>query len=228
MVGSLLFAVASSIGIIISGFWLLFFLFEDRNDPEPTFLITKTFALGMIAAGAAAFIEHLIASRFFGLIAIENYSFTALLSNGFVEETMKFMVVLLFVRRSRFLDEPIDLMIYLITAALGFAAVENLLFFNSVRSIEELIGLASLRFVGATLMHALSSGLLGYFWAKRRLLFGLPFVSLLHALFNYLILKLGPTIFPTILLIVMAIAMFVDFDKLKEYYERRKFRKSLR
>jgi len=105
--------------------------------------------------------------------------------------------------------------------------VENLFFFNSVRSIEELIGLASLRFVGATLMHALASGILGYLWAKRRLVFGLLLVSLLHAIFNYLILKLGPTIFPTILLVVMAIAMFADFDKLKEYYERRKFRKSL-
>ena len=140
---------------------------------------------------------------------------------------MKFLVVLLFIRKSRFLDEPIDLMIYMITAALGFAAVENLFFFNSVRSIEELIGLASLRFVGATLMHALASGILGYLWAKRRLIFGLISVSLLHAVFNYLILKLGPTIFPTILLVVMAIAMFADFDKLKEYYERRKFRKSL-
>ncbi len=227
MVGSLLFAIASSIGIIISGFWLIFFLFEDRKNPEPPFLITKTFLLGMLAAGFAVCIEHLLSFRFFGLVGIANYSFPALLSNSFVEEIMKFLVVLLFIRRSRFLDEPIDLMIYMITAALGFAAVENLFFFNSVRSIEELIGLASLRFVGATLMHALASGILGYLWAKRRLIFGLLLVSLLHAVFNYLILKLGPTIFPTILLVVMAIAMFADFDKLKEYYERRKFRKSL-
>jgi RsiW-degrading membrane proteinase PrsW (M82 family) len=227
MVGSLLFAIASSIGIIISGFWLIFFLFEDRKNPEPPFLITKIFLLGMLAAGFAVCIEYLLSSRFFGLVGIANYSFPALLSNGFVEEIMKFLVVLLFIRKSRFLDEPIDLMIYMITAALGFAAVENLFFFNSVRSIEELIGLASLRFVGATLMHALASGILGYLWAKRRLIFGLISVSLLHAVFNYLILKLGPTIFPTILLVVMAIAMFAGFDKLKEYYERRKFRKSL-
>jgi RsiW-degrading membrane proteinase PrsW (M82 family) len=227
MVGSFLFAIASSIGIIISGFWLIFFLFEDRKDPEPPFLITKIFLLGMLAAGFAVCIEYLLSLRFFGLVGIANYSFPALLSNSFVEEIMKFLVVLLFIRKSRFLDEPIDLMIYMITAALGFAAVENLFFFNSVRSIEELIGLASLRFVGATLMHALASGILGYLWAKRRLIFGLISVSLLHAVFNYLILKLGPTIFPTILLVVMAIAMFADFDKLKEYYERRKFRKSL-
>jgi RsiW-degrading membrane proteinase PrsW (M82 family) len=226
VVGSLLFAIASSIGIVLSGFWLLFFLFEDRKDPEPTFLITRIFFLGMLAAGLAAYLEQTLASQVFPLLSVGRYSISSLLANGFLEELMKFLVVLFFIRYSKFLDEPIDLMIYMITAALGFAAVENLLFFHSVQSIEELIGLASLRFVGATLMHALASGLLGYFWAKRRLLFGFITVTLLHALFNYLILKVGPTIFPTILLVIMAIVMFADFDKLKDYYERRKFRKS--
>ena len=117
-------------------------------------------------------------------------------------------------------DEPVDAMIYMIVAALGFAAVEN------IAAAAKGSGLAfettSLRFIGATLLHTISSGLLGYYWAKeiitkRRvfLYIGFALATVLHVIFNYLILNYEPVVVPTTFLIVAALLILYDFEKLK-------------
>ena len=126
-------------------------------------------------------------------------------------------------------DEPIDAMVYMIIAGLGFAAVENIAsvakgiipFGGGPNGVE----IASLRFVGATLLHSLASALVGYYWglamrdkAKLGWLIaeGIGVATLLHAIFNSLIIKYGPETFVATLLLVAA-AFFVlnDFEKLK-------------
>src|SRR3989344_4541791 len=72
---------------------------------------------------------------------------------------------------SKYFDEPIDAMIYMLTASLGFAAAENIFvvldaIFNNGAAAEGIFGIIVFRFVGATLLHALSSSIVGYFWAK--------------------------------------------------------------
>ena len=135
------------------------------------------------------------------------------------------------VRKSRFFDEPIDAMIYMITAALGFAMVENIAVALSTSNIQEAISAMTLRFVGATLLHVLTSGIIGYYWAKSLILKnqflvigrwpliikGLILASLLHMIFNYLILvsKEQILIYPTIFLIIIALFLFWDFEKIK-------------
>jgi len=219
-----LILISSVVGVLLGGFWLVFFLFEDRKKPEPRSLITETFLLGIATALAAAGLEYLLAGVF-GFAGNRAYLPLPIFLNGSIEEILKFLAVFLFVRKSRFFDEPVDFMVYMITVALGFAAIENLLFLHTVTSLDELFSLASLRLIGATLMHALSSGLLGYFWAKKRLFQGIAAASLLHGFFNYLILNFGPMFFPTILLVGVSFALFGDFDKLKnikKIYERRR------
>ncbi|PIU98790.1 hypothetical protein COS60_01185, partial [Candidatus Wolfebacteria bacterium CG03_land_8_20_14_0_80_39_317] len=125
---------------------------------------------------------------------------------------------------SPFFDEPIDAMIYMITAALGFAMVENIAIMFNIKILSEAFSIITLRFVGATLLHALSSGLVGYYWAKgiisnrtKLLVFkGIVFATLLHMVFNYLILSFKETlIYPTIFLIIVALLIFWDFEKIK-------------
>jgi RsiW-degrading membrane proteinase PrsW (M82 family) len=119
-------------------------------------------------------------------------------------------------------DEPIDAMIYMITAALGFAAVENVAAIYAT-SMPNILETTTLRFFGATLLHTLSSGLIGYYWAKsilannskKILIFGLMFGTSLHAVFNYLIIRYEPVIVPTIFLIIFALFILHDFEKLK-------------
>ena len=99
-------------------------------------------------------------------------------------------------------DEPIDTVIYMITAALGFAALENILFLIAPVTGGDVVGgvvTGSLRFVGATLLHVVSSAIVGIFIAfvfyRSRFvkfvfgLAGLLFAIVLHTVFNLSIIE---------------------------------------
>ncbi|MGB9763651.1 MAG: PrsW family glutamic-type intramembrane protease, partial [Minisyncoccia bacterium] len=114
----------------------------------------------------------------------------------------KFLSATLILKKNKYFDEAIDAMIYLIVLALGFALVENIL-----ATSEDLITnngllvafqIAALRFVFADLIHALSSGLIGFFWAlslvkkkKAYLFWGLISGIILHFVFDLVIIKSG-------------------------------------
>jgi RsiW-degrading membrane proteinase PrsW (M82 family) len=211
------------IGFLLSSIWLVFFLLEDKEKPEPKSAITKTFVFGIISALAAAGLEKLF-SLGAPLIGIAEYSITSIGINAFIEELVKFLVVFVFISRSCCFDEPVDRMVYMITAALGFAVAENFFFLMNAATAEEVIGLSVLRFIGATLMHALASGLLGYMWARRKLLFGLILATAIHAIFNLLVLGFGPEFYPTVFLVLIAFILFYQFDKIKAYYHEKQKR----
>jgi len=120
-------------------------------------------------------------------------------------------------------------MIYMMTAALGFAALENILFIFPVfhQGIAAGIEITTSRFFGANLLHALSSGIVGFFLARaffspRRhhaIAFGVVIAALLHALFNYLIIireVLAEGIFYIVLLLsLMLVVVLIDFHRLR-------------
>jgi len=87
-----------------------------------------------------------------------------------VEEVVKFLMTRLMLFKNKVFDEPIDAMIYLIVIALGFAFFENFLvvFDNYLNEIAllETIGVLVYRFIGANLLHVVSSGIIGFYWAK--------------------------------------------------------------
>jgi RsiW-degrading membrane proteinase PrsW (M82 family) len=104
--------------------------------------------------------------------------------------------------RTKYIDEPIDWPIYLITAALGFAALENGLFLLRPLSLgQNTVGLLTgeLRFLGSTLLHTISSGTLGIalgismhmqgFKRKLYVIFGLIVAITLHSVFNFFIIR---------------------------------------
>lgn len=175
----------------------------------------------MISALAAVATE-----KAFGIcctaLKLSEYSLFSLSGNALIEEFIKLAVVFVFISASKYFDEPVDRMIYMIVAALGFATVENFFFLSNAVSVTELAGLSILRFVGATLMHALASGILGYMWAKKKLLWGLIVATAIHTGFNYLILAKGPEMWPTAFLLLIAFILFYEFDRIKQYYYERK------
>ena len=148
---------------------------------------------------------------------------------AFIEEYMKYWVVKNSVLTKPDFDEPHDSIIYMITAALGFAAMENILIAFKVypEGFGAALGIISLRFTGATLLHALASGIVGYFlglawffyhFKKQIVAFGLILASFLHLIFNYLIF-LNPSAAlagNTLLLLGMMVFLLILFDKLKE------------
>jgi len=220
-------------GFLPSFIWLFFFLKED-DHPEPKNMIAKVFVYGFVIAMTAVIFQYFF-KDILGIFNIGENNFISFLVLAGVEEILKFVAVYLSVAKSKFFDESIDAMIYMITAALGFAAMEN--FFLAADSLikngglsGEIFTILTLRFVGATLLHALSSGIVGYYWAKvmatgqrlvmgcRLLVVGLITATALHAVFNYSIITLdGAKIvfYPLLFLIIIALFIFKDFDKIK-------------
>ena len=114
----------------------------------------------------------------------------------------KFLIIYLIAFKSKFFDEPIDALIYLITGALGFSALENTLYLVNV-IIEDGVTLGALnmnlRFLGATLLHIVSSAAVGvalafsfYKQKKFRKIFivaGIAGATALHTVFNLFIIN---------------------------------------
>ena len=192
---TLFFAIAG--GFIPSLLWLWFWLKEDSH-PEPRSALISTFIAGMFAVPIAMILEYLVLLPA-GLVG--SFSF---LVWAFIEEILKYGAA----RKTAFckscFDEPIDAVIYMITAALGFASLENTLFiiktFND-GGILSGVDIGNMRFIGATLLHTASSAIVGAFIAfslrknkknmKRNTIIGIVVAGLLHFAFNYLIIESG-------------------------------------
>ena len=223
------------LGAAPSILWLLYFLRQDKH-PEPKRLIVRVFLLGMLATIPAIFLEkelHAIL-RQFRLSDVQFYFLYFIFGVALVEELFKFFTTRIGIFSNRNLDEPVDVMIYIITAALGFAAYENILLLlrlGPVYPVADIIWITAFRFIGATFLHALASGLFGYFLAislfsRKRTwlpysLIGLTLATVLHGLFNFYIYTIGADkifhlIFPTIVLVVIAFFVTLAFRKLKQ------------
>lgn len=221
-----------TLGTLPSLLWLVYWLRRDCH-PEPKVLIAKTLLLGIILSPLAIVFQLLfvqIVARIIGIdAALISESPWFYLWAALVEELVKYAVVFLVVLRSPDFDEPVDAMVYMLTAALGFAAMENILVMSRVMGdgVAATVGVWSLRFAGATLLHALSSALLGYFIAlawfyfrNRWQLFsvGLILATLFHWAFNLFISQMHESVsllFSTGLLMVMAFLVSALFDKIK-------------
>ena len=185
-------------GILPALAWLWFWLREDATHPEPRKLIALAFLSGMVCVVIVIPIEQYVGG--FVLDSRLKFSFWSA-----IEEITKFSAALLTVLWQKDNDEPIDAVIYMLTVALGFAAAENTLFLLSPLSGEtvfQTIITGNLRFVGATLLHLLSSATIGValgisFYKPRmtRVYYavcGVILAILLHSAFNFLILNTPP------------------------------------
>lgn len=158
MLSGTTFFYAVIAGLLPSLIWLFFWIREDTAHAEPRYLLVGTFFGGMLAVIASIFAEKYVADFVFD----ETLRYTLWAA---AEEILKFVAVAVIALKTAHNDEPIDAMIYCVVVALGFAAVENMLFAMgplSDGSIAESIVRINLRFIGATLVHMVSSAAIGY------------------------------------------------------------------
>ena len=187
--------------------WLFFYLQKDAN-PEPKDMVFLVFLLGAAMGPVAIFVQYFcvklipVFANFFNLGFLLTGNTSLLFLNIILiaplsEEFLKYLVVRWQVLKNPAFDEPVDAMIYLIVSALGFASIENVLniFFMPGMTSQLAISQSTARFLSATLLHALSSGILGYFIAysflnlkKKRILFwtGFSLAVIFHGFYNYL------------------------------------------
>ena len=224
-------------GFVPSIIWLAFYLRKDAH-PEPNSVIRKVFFWGMLATLPAIALELALRSLFSFLPFSEGVILILYIFLGvaLVEEILKFLVVRFAVYKDKALDEPVDVMLYMIIAALGFAAFENILILFGLGAsspISSILALTLVRLVGATLLHALASGAFGYFLArsffdtKKKYLYVavvLFVATLLHGLFNFYILEVegvAKLVVPAIILIGLAIFVSISFKQLQKIIKLR-------
>jgi RsiW-degrading membrane proteinase PrsW (M82 family) len=186
---------ALAAGILPTLAWLWFWLREDRFQPEPRGLLLLTYVAGGLMVFLVLPLESFI--RSVGFVGPQ-----LLLLFALIEELAKFAVVFVIDFHSSYLDEPIDYAIYLITGALGFATVENVMFLYNPEyqtTISFIIKTGTLRFLGATILHSMLAATLGiiigfvFYKSKpvrrRFTILGLVIVTILHTLFNSFIIE---------------------------------------
>lgn len=210
-------------GILPVLLWLWFWLKEDARHPEPRGLIMLSFIAGMAAVLVALPLEK------FALRLIQETT-QLIVAWSIIEEVLKFAAVIFIAMRTRFFDEPADALVYMITAALGFAALENTLFLLGPFSDGQItagVVTGNLRYLGAALLHVAASGavgvLIGLTFYKGRFaktisaLFGLSIAVLLHTLFNFFIIKdNGANMFLVFLYLWITIVVIIFFfERLK-------------
>lgn len=195
---------------IVGGFlppllWLYFLLKEDSRCPEPRSMIIGTFIVGMLVLPLVIPFQQYICSLLQACPIVEGKIFPQPVALWFwsaFEELFKYAAVAAFVLWRRSVDESIDYVVYMITAALGFAALENALFLLGPLMNGEIansVVTGNIRFIGASLLHVVASSLigfaLGFSFMKPRIVRiayvvgGVILAITLHALFNILIIS---------------------------------------
>lgn len=232
----LIYIIYIILGLLPSLIWLTFYLKEDKH-PEPKKMILKIFFWGAVITVPVFFVQ-------IGLVnllelttlsptiqSIIRWFFIIALS----EELFKYLVVRVKIFNSPNFDEPVDIMLYMVVSALGFAAVENILYLSSITgqlSFDETVSRALIiilvRFVGATFLHTLCSAFIGYAiavsfsTAKKRYLpfiIGMSGAVLLHGLYNYSLMLIGGNmkiIYPSIIIIILSSLIFPGFSRLQK------------
>jgi len=227
-------------GMLPSVIWLFYWLKEDEAHPEPNKLILTAFLFGMLTVPIAVVLQWLFNTLILKGVPVEVMFHTAYIPTIVVlilwavtEEVLKYIAAYFAALKKKENDEPTDVMIYLITASLGFAALENILYLFSPileGNFTRALITGGSRFIGATLLHVGATSIIGVFVAfsyyknnrvKKNYLFtGFLLSILLHTAFNSFILSTEQFMFvgmATVWIVVVVIILL--FEKIKKIYK---------
>lgn len=183
-------------GILPALAWLFFWIrSEDKKDREPFSLIIMVFLIGMLSVAIAVPLEHAVVPY------IKDQT-TLTITWAAIEELVKYLAIIIMIKGISEVNDPIDYAMYFIAGALGFAGLENIMFLMNpdvVANTSLKLMTGNLRYLGSTLLHAVSTGIIGiglglsYYqnWKNKfsYLLGGLLAAVALHGLFNLFIMN---------------------------------------
>jgi len=191
-----------TVWIVLSGiiapalFWIGYFYYKDRFQPEPILKIGTCYLLGILTGILCLKFFHFL--YFLGIpddpsIYMETDRMRYLLYNitlvGGIEEFFKFLPFLIALRFKAF-DEKVDGFVYASTIALGFASYENS-FYLVYMSGPEMLG----RAFASPLSHTIFASIWGYAIGCAKInqrsilkaaVISLPAAAVFHGLFNFL------------------------------------------
>lgn len=185
-------------GFLPAILWLIFWLREDSRNPESNILILKTFLAGSVAVILVLPFQKIVADNFPGMGLI------TFLLWAIIEESFKFLAAYFIAIKNHEDNEPLDPMIFMITAALGFVALENALFIINPLIQNNILGgvlTGNMRFIGSSLLHTISSATIGvafslnFYKPKMKkvvwVIFAFALAVFFHTIFNIYIINQG-------------------------------------
>ena len=159
--------IATIIAFLPAMFYLLPLIWLDRYDPEPIWLIGLAFAWGALISVTISYqVNNAFASVAVSAFGPEaGMAFTGIISAPIFEEATKGLgVVLLLVFFRRYFDDILDGIVFAGTIALGFATVENVLYYGGAYlngGSDSLFGLFILRGVFSPFAHVTFTAMTG-------------------------------------------------------------------
>ena len=243
--GPIAAVIAAIVAFTPAILYLLPFIWLDRYDPEPLWLLSLAFAWGALVSVFLSFIVNtfigtaatIMAGPEIGTIA------GAVFSAPFFEELTKgagLLVIVLFFRK--YFDGILDGIIFAGVIALGFATVENVLYYGRALNMGGGQGLATVFFLRGILSpfaHVTFTAMIGIGFGISRethnpfLKYSMPVVGLLaamalHAFWNGVAVILGPIFLLVYLLIeIPFFLVFVAFSFYIMYRQNRILREML-
>ena len=209
-------------GILPALLWLFFWLREDKKNPEPRGGIGRTFLFGMLSVALVIPFQKGVEMMFPPMAA------TAILLWALLEEVFKLGAGYFGGLHSADDNEPIDPMIYMITAALGFVALENALYIFGPLADDDItqsLLTGNMRFIGASLLHVVSSGIIGaslsfaFYKSKPKrttaVTTGVILAILFHFLFNIFVQIESFRVGAFVMVWVGVVGLLLAFEKAK-------------
>ena len=142
---------------------------RDKFQKEPVKELLKAFGMGILSVPVSLLISTSL--EFAGFYSMETQTLLDAVKLSFLgaaipEEIAKFLMLWLFVRKSRCFDENVDGIVYASVVSLGFAAVENILYL--VTNYESWISVGITRALFSVPGHFFFGVLMGYYYSLFR------------------------------------------------------------
>jgi RsiW-degrading membrane proteinase PrsW (M82 family) len=144
---------------------LMFYIYwRDKYEHEPIKLVLRGIVLGMLIIFPVGAIESVLRPLGHNLPDLTNAAFVGYVVAGATEESFKFLMVFLLFWNNRNFNEKFDGIVYAVSVALGFAAIENIYYVFSDRTLHT--GLV--RAVTAVPAHAIFGVVMGFYLGLAR------------------------------------------------------------
>ena len=207
---------------------ILFFVNSDKFK-EPKSQIIKIFIFGILITIPAYILNTFLGDFWYNNTAVSESLISSFLTAAPVEEGLKLSILYYFVYKMKDFNEPLDGIVYGVTASLGFATLENIYYVYLLADYFETtsMALAIARSFSAVPAHAVFGIFMGYFFMKYAFIkkgdnlffaFVIPFV--LHGCYN---LFISSNFYVAMLLIIISwIVALRMFSRLKKTQKRKR------
>ena len=207
---------------------ILFFVNSDKFK-EPKSEIIKVFIFGILITIPAYILNTFLGDFWYNNTKVSQNLISSFLTAAPVEEGLKLSILYYFVYKMKDFNEPLDGIVYGVTASLGFATLENIYYVYLLADHFQTtsMALAVVRSFSAVPAHAVFGIFMGYFFMKYSFIkkgdnlffaFIVPFV--LHGCYN---LFIASNFLVSLSLVIIAwIVALRLFSRLKKTQKRKR------